>query len=233
MPITFNKSLNNNPPPLRSEDAVFTETKKPDWISNLPDEIKLHIFGFLDILDIKDILSMSEVAKAFYLLAKNNLFWKQKAIQIGIPEKDLTNATSSNIKNRFAEISAIAKSLHPSTSESDFITIESLKNNLSEINNKKCSDFLRVWQKIIEKLSSADLSIPEKAKTIKNPNELDKMFSEWLEDNKDSINSITFLSLANLNLSFLPTSIGALGKLKKLYLNQDKVEENVFLFLIF
>ena len=207
------------PKPLSTEKPISPEA---DLISDLPDEMKMCIF---DYLDIKDVLQMSRSSGSFYNLAKDNLFWKQKAIQIGIPDKDLVDATSSSIKEQFVKISTVAKGLHLSSSVSGFITIENLKNNLSEINKKKCSDFMKVWEKIIKqlKLSSTDLSIPEKVKTIENPDMLDEMFSEWIEDKKDSINSLTYLSLENLNLSFLPPLIGKLSKLKALDLDNNQL----------
>ena len=205
------------PHPLSTADPISPVSSGIDLISDLPNEIKMQIFGDLDI---KDILQMSEVSRGFYQLAENDLFWKQKAIQIGIPDKDLVEATSSSIKEQFAKISTIAKNRHSSSSVSDLITIESLKNNLSEI---KCSDFMKVWEEIIKKLSSADLSIPEEVKTIKNPDILDEKFGEWIEDNKDRISSLTDLFLCHLNLSFLPTAIGKLSQLKSLDLRNNQL----------
>ncbi|NGX29171.1 MAG: hypothetical protein K940chlam1_01370, partial [Candidatus Anoxychlamydiales bacterium] len=140
MPFTI------NPNPLPTEGLISPGL---DLISDLPYEIKMHIFGYLDI---KDVLNMSRASRALNNLAKADPLWTQKAIQIGIPNEDLVGATHSSIKKQFAAISLIAKSLHPSSSVSDVITIENLKNNLSEINKKKCSDFMTVWEKIIEQL---------------------------------------------------------------------------------
>ncbi len=212
-------SLTISPKPLSTEEPISPDDA---LISALPAEMKMYIF---DYLDIKDVLQMSRSSRSFYNLAKDNLFWKQKAIQIGIPDKDVVDTTHSSIRKLFAEILAFAKRLPSSSSVSDVITIESLKNNLSKINKKKCSDFMTVWEKIIEqlKLSSTDLCITEETKAIENPDILEEMFSEWIEAKKNSINSLTYLSLANLNLSFLPTFIGKLGKLEGLDLNNNQL----------
>ncbi len=210
---------------LHAESSISRVSPGTDLMSYFSDEIKMHIFGDLDF---NGILRMSEVSKEFNNLAKDDLLWTQKAIQIGIPRKDLVGATFSSIKKQFVEISVIAKSLHPSSSVSDVITIESLKNNLSEIKKKKCSDFMRVWEEIIRQFPSTDLSIPTDTKTIKNPGILDEKFGEWIEDNKDRISSITSLFLHNLNLSFLPTSIGQLKQLTMLSLDDNELESLPF-----
>ena len=180
-------------------------------IQTIPRDVVIN--HFFNSLKIRDILNMSETSKHFNEMTKDSVVWKKLASQIGILY--LGNTTGVDIQKQIIDISVISKRLK--LSNADSFTVQNLKNNLNQI---KCNNFLKVWRKICEGdyplfiANHFPLTIPKEAKSRQDSNELDKRLASWIKENKITLLNYSIMCLKNLDISFLPKSIGHLPNLQ-------------------
>src|SRR5437870_1822130 len=68
------KKKTKNPKKRVSTGAILSKYTGPDNFEQLPDEILLHIFSFIDVRSID--YNVSSVCGRFSYLLKDNLYWK-------------------------------------------------------------------------------------------------------------------------------------------------------------
>ncbi|NGX48733.1 MAG: hypothetical protein K940chlam5_00323 [Candidatus Anoxychlamydiales bacterium] len=218
----------------RSEIKVENPEENPaiGHFSSLPNAMILKeiIFGKDDVpnLDFSDLSSLAKTSRFFYQLLDDKIVWKELASRVNVHFLDAK--TTDDIKSGILEIHL--SQLHemnritmtgPHLSLKTAPSIERMQEHFLAIEKTKCKDFLKVWQKVITGIGDP-LGIPLEAQFEKNPNELDKMFGSWIEENAAALSSYGALKIEGLNLNYLPTSIGKLTRLTFLFINNNNLQ---------
>nr|NGX32323.1 hypothetical protein [Candidatus Anoxychlamydiales bacterium] len=151
-------------------------------INKIPNELLLHIFGYLNFIDLKN---SREVCRHFSRL---------------IMDPQFCNATGASM----------------GVKADTFVTL------INEI-KIKADNAIKIWEAIKKQSHHSIISYPD-FDELKGKDKIFIIteFDKWIDTNKDIIN-IPELNLSNLNLKYLPSSIGNLGSLKSLNLSNNKI----------
>ncbi|NGX33415.1 MAG: hypothetical protein K1060chlam4_01481 [Candidatus Anoxychlamydiales bacterium] len=220
---------------VRSDTRVSLPGDKPEigLFSLLPKEIILNelLLGKNAVpnLDFEDLAELAKTSRFFYHLLDDKTLWEKLASRVNVHFLDAK--TVGDIKNRILEIdqSQLHEINHitrlgPHLSLKTAPRIERMQEHFLAIQETKCKDFLKVWQKIVTDIGDSSLVIPVEAQFEENPNKLDDKFAKWINDNAAALSSYAVLKLQQLNLNYLPTSIGNLIRLTFLFIDDNNLQ---------